>query len=287
MRSLRFYITLAGVLFGFPSWAQSGWVRPKGEAYLQAGYHYFQSNTYFNLSGESITTNYFRQHTVSFYGEYGLTDRWDVILSMPLYRANSFETTTWAQGIGDLRLEAKYALLTGPIPVSISVAPEIPTGPKNNFATNKEFVWDQINLPTGDGEWNVWSTLAASHSFYPVPVYVSAYGSYNFRTGFNGVDFRDQVRYGLEVGYQPCSSWWIILKGGAHITPDDEAQGVTDFTRGDGTNFMTGTLQIGYKVAPSWWLQAQVQQYFDGWHPRTNLYSAPLVGVSVAWELKP
>ncbi|HAA19895.1 MAG TPA: hypothetical protein DCR93_25335 [Cytophagales bacterium] len=281
----RFLLLAALFLFPVALSAQSGWVKKQGQAYVQAGYQFFQGDQFYNINGDRVTTSNFRQHTLYLYGEYGITDRLDVLVSMPLYRLNSFETTDWAHGIGDLRLELKYGILTGKVPVSISIAPEIPTAPGDNFATNRELAFEMINLPTGDGEWNVWSTVAASHSFHPLPLYVQGFGAYNFRTGYNDSQFRDQIRYGVEVGYQPGPKWWIMARGNALVTLGEQTNAFADFIRSDGTNFMAAGLAVNYSVTDQWDIVLQAQTFFDGWHARTNLYSAPLVGLGVAWSL--
>ena len=264
------------------AWGQSGWVKSKGEAYLQVGYQGFQSNQYYTLQGNLLTTNTFRQHSLYFYGEYGLTDRWDVLLSMPMYRFNSFESTTWAHGIGDLRVELKYGVLTGQVPVSISVAAEVPTAKGDNFATNRELVFEQINLPTGDGEWNVWLTAAGSHALAELPIYLQGYAAYNLRTGYADSQFRDQLKYGVEVGYQPGKKWWLMARAMAFTTLGEAQNQFTDFIRGEGTQFMAAGLAVNYTFVEHWALVAQGQTYFDGWHPRRNLYSAPMLSVGLA-----
>lgn len=281
---MRYLIIFLLLLPLAPIHAQSGWVKAPGQTYLQASYQGFVSNQYYNPLGERLTTETFRQQSLQFYGEYGLTQRWDLILSMPLYRFNSFTTTTWAHGIGDLRVELKYGLLTGKIPVAISIAPELPTGPNDNFATNRERAFEQINLPTGDGEWNIWTTLAASHSFYPLPLYLSTHAAFNYRTGYQGTNFRNQIKYGVELGYQPTKSIWLIGRAGALVTIGDPTTTITVFPRGDGTTYMSGSLAASYQFSPQWSLVGNLQGYFDGWHARTNIYTGTTFTLGFAWE---
>lgn len=264
--------------------AQSGWVRDKGSFYGQLSYTYFGSDQFFNLSGDQLTTNTFFQHTTNLYAEYGLTNRLTVIGQMPLFRVNQFNTTSPAAGIGDLQLQVKYALLKGSFPVAIAIAPELPTAKGDNFATNKEFALERINLPTGDGEFNVWSFLSASHSFDPFPLYVSAYAGYNVRTQYNNKAFRDQIKYGIDLGYFLTEK--IILQANlqAFTTLGDE-QLSGDFIRSDGTQYNSAGLGLFYKAGEHLRFLVQAQQYFDGWYGRRNLYSGSGLTIGAAWEM--
>ncbi len=94
--------------------------------------------------------------------EYGLTDKFSIIANLTLQTFNGFETTETVSGLGDLRLEFKHALLKKYFPLAVSVAPEIPIGKANNFANSIFNIFERINLPSGDGEFNVWTTLASS-----------------------------------------------------------------------------------------------------------------------------
>ena len=151
--------------FPFLLMAQGGWTRAPKSWFLKFDAAHLNSDRYINPIGGELKTSAFRQTNFSFYGEYGFRERLTFIAQGPLLRLNSFETTEIAAGIGDLRLEAKYRLTNNRLPVSISIAPEFPTGRANAFAANKANPADVINLPTGDGEFNVWTTLAASKTF--------------------------------------------------------------------------------------------------------------------------
>jgi hypothetical protein len=190
-------------------YSQSGWTRQRNTFFVKASFNLFSSSEYYTPDGDNLETTLFNQQSLNLYGEYGISDRLTAIVSFPLLKLNSFENTEIASGVGDLKVEAKYALLRKNIPLSLAVAPEFPIGSENNFAQNKLSVIDQINLPTGDGEFNVWSTLAASHSFHPLPIYVSLSTAYNFRTQYDGFAFRDQVKFNFEVGYKVIDKIWL------------------------------------------------------------------------------
>lgn len=284
MKTLYLFLALLVLSAHLPLLAQSGWNRNKGSFYTQVSYVYFSSTNFYNLAGDQLSTNRFEQQGLNFYGEYGLLDRLTLVASMPLIRANRFETTERAIGIGDLQIQAKYSLLQGKFPLAVIVAPEFPTAPGDNFASNKLIPQDRINLPTGDGEFNVWTFLAASHSFYPLPIYASVYGGYNFRTGYKGKNFSNQMSFGLEAGYTFKEK--ITLKASIRAFDTQGNQLLSgDFIRSDGTSFTAWSGGIFYKVNKNLRLLLDFQSYFDGVFFRKNLYSSPSYALGLAWEM--
>ncbi|MEZ4826454.1 MAG: hypothetical protein R3C61_09185 [Bacteroidia bacterium] len=278
-------LLLAFVFFVSGLTAQSGWTREPGQGYVKAGVQGFASDQYYNLAGDLLTTSQFRQQAVSLYGEYGIGKRLTVIAAFPLLKVNSFETTEAVAGIGDLRAELKYAILKGSFPVALSVAPELPTGSRNNYSQNKTTSFERINLPTGDGELNVWTTLAASHSFYPFPAYVSVYGSFNYRTGFNGSAFRNQVKAGAEIGYQIKGKLWVNGRLGAQKTLGQPGTPV-DFIRGDGTEYTSLGFGAAYSITKKLSLTLEYQNYLDLIFARKNLYTGHIFSAGISYEWK-
>lgn len=266
-------------------YSQSGWTRKKNTYFLKASVNLFSSDTYYTPDGEKLTTTQFRQQAISFYGEYGITDRLNVIVNFPMLKANSYETTEPVVGIGDLKVEFKYALLIKKIPLTIGIAPEFPTGSANNFSKSKINSIDQINLPTGDGEFNVWTTLAASHSFYPVPAYISLSTAYNYRTQYKGFTFRDQVKFNLEVGYKLLDKIWLNGTISAQSSVS-KSNGTTDFIRGEGTEFTAFGLGAAYEFVKHWSVSLETWAYSDIVFNQKNIYSAPTYSIGVFYEIK-
>ena len=182
---------------------QGGWVRQKKSLFLKTDVSSLEAENFYNVTGSKLKTNAFKQNTIGIYGEYGIHDRFTILLNAPILRINSFETTEKVFGMGDPRIGIKYRLTPADkLPIAISIEPELPLGRKNAFAKNLDNKNDIINLPTGDGEFNIWSTLALS-----IPLssrlYVSGYGAYNMRTTFEGEKFRNLYQIGGEIGFSP------------------------------------------------------------------------------------
>jgi hypothetical protein len=265
--------------------AQSGWTRKKNTYFVKTSFNLFSSSEYYTPDGEKLKTTQFNQQSFNLYGEYGISDRFTAIINFPMLKLNSYDNTETASGIGDLKIELKYALLRKNIPLTLAVAPEFPTGSKNNYAQNKLSAIDQINLPTGDGEFNVWSTLAASHSFHPLPIYMSLSTAYNFRTQYNGFTFRDQVKFNFEAGYKLLNKIWLNGTLSAQ-TSVGKLTGATDFIRGEGTEFTAYGLGAAYEFVKHWSVSLQTWGYSDFIFDRKNIYSAPTYSIGVFYEIK-
>ena len=277
-----FLLSLVGLLPIYMA-AQSGWTRaPKG-LFLKLDGSYLNATKYYNPDGNELTTSAFRQASLNMYGEYGFRKRLTFIVQAPLLRLNSFETTETVAGIGDLRLEVKYRLTgNNALPVSLSIAPELPTGRANAFAQNKNFPTDRINLPTGDGEFNVWATLAASKSFGKW--YASVFAAYDFRTKYEGKAFRDLYQFGLEAGYNPWKPLWLNAKLRAQFSEGNSLHPDLGFVRGDATTYTLVSAEAFYKFSKNWGASATLLSGGNWVAPFRNIYIAPYFSVGVVYE---
>jgi hypothetical protein len=265
--------------------AQSGWTKAKKEGFYQLSFNRFSSDEYFTLAGDQLKTNEFTQNSLVLYGEYGLTDKLTVIANWPLQVWNGFSSTETVSGLGDLRLEFKQALLKKYLPLSIAIAPEIPIGKANNFAQSKLNDFESINLPSGDGEFNVWTTLAASFSLPNAPLYGNLYGAYNYRTQYQGVTFTDQFGVGIELGYKVADLVWINSRVNG-LTPVKDVLIATDFVRGDGTAYTSYSFGAAIPIYKQINLSLNYRNFADFIFDRKNLYSAGTFSIGVYYERK-
>lgn len=274
-------------LFALPAnvIAQSGWTKAKKEGFYQLSFNRFSSEDYFTLAGDQLQTNEFTQNSLVFYGEYGFTDKLTLIANWPLQVWNGFSSTETVSGLGDLRLEFKHALLKKYLPLSISVAPEIPIGKANNFAQSRLNDFESINLPSGDGEFNVWTTLSTSFSLHNTPLYANFFGAYNLRTSYQDIQFTDQIGLGMEVGYKVANLVWINgrINGLVSVT---EVLVATDFVRGDGTEYTSYSFGASVPVYKQISLSLNYRNYADFLFERRNLYSAGTFSLGVIYERK-
>ena len=169
-------------------------------------------------------------------------------------------------------------------PLTISIAPEIPTGRSNAFASNKLNPQDKINLPTGDGEFNVWSTMAASGSVGKI--YSTIYASYNFRTKYMGLDFRDLYQVGFEFGVNAINNLWVNTKVRAQYSTGESKHIDLGFVRGDATTYTLISFETFYKVSKKIGISATFLSGSEFLAPFKNIYIAPYFSFGVIYENK-
>jgi hypothetical protein len=273
------------LLFSLEVAAQSGWTKGKKEGFYQLSYQSMTSKDYYTLGGELLETNQFSQQSMVFYGEYGVTDRFTIIANLPLQTWNGFETTEKVSGLGDLRLEFKHAILKKYLPLTISVAPELPIGKANNFAKSTINDFEQINLPSGDGEFNVWSTIASSFALPKAPFYGTIFAAYNVRTEYDGIQFSDQYALGAEIGYHIASKVWVNARLNALATVGD-VRVATDFVRGDGTEYTSFSFGASVPIYKQVNLSLNYRNFNDLIFDRKNIYSSGVVSIGVYYERK-
>ncbi len=202
---MRPYILLfAALLFSAPLLRAGGpWPQEKNGGYLKLSEFWIVADEHFTSGGETdpnVTSGFY---STNLYGEYGLTDRWTAIVNAPLFaRAtvnNLLSGTTnevieegdAINSIGDIEIGIKYGLITDKkIVVAASLFLGLPTG--------QDVGGRQMNLQTGDGEFNQYLRLDAGTSLGNS--YVSAYAGFNQRTN----NFSDEWRAGLEAGTTFC-----------------------------------------------------------------------------------
>jgi len=215
------------------------------------------------------------------YGEYGLTDRLTAVLDLPLLVLNNFSTTNTVGGLGSARLGLKYGIAKK-IPISFAVEVEVPTDDGINFSTAKEpnslGTFDQINLPTSDGEFNVWTTLAVSHSFGNGKTFGSLFVSTNFRTQ----GFSHQFQSGLEIGHLFFDKLYLITKLRIQERLNDGNGQSASFLYGEGTTFTHYGVTGMYKLTDKLSLIGSATDISSFLVDRKNIYDGFTFSVGVA-----
>jgi hypothetical protein len=267
--------------------AQNGWTRKAKSFYAQATLSNFSSKDYYSINGTLFNTgSTFKNSGLLLYGEYGLTDRFTLVFDMPLLVLNRFNTTKTVAGLGNATLGIKYGLFKK-LPVSLQVDFEIPTDDGIKFSDAKEAnelgIIEQINLPTSDGEFNIWTTLAVSQSLPNGKTFASLYSRVNFRTE----SFSHQFQAGLEVGHLFFDRLYLIGKlkiqeklGGK----DGEVNAGASFLYGEGTTFTSYGVTAMYNLNKQIKLVASVTDYGDFFTDRRNIYGGRTYTLGVAIE---
>ncbi|SDX59204.1 hypothetical protein [Hymenobacter psychrophilus] len=274
-------LLLAGRLLGTggPAHAGGGWIRPAGGAYAKIGLTSVNTNKYYTLAGQEITTNRFTQQVASLYAEVGLGHHLEAVLSFPAYRRARFSASTATQGIGDAQLGLRYGVLRGAWPLAVSVTAELPTGNPDARGTNTSNSQIAIALPTGDGEFNIWTHAVLSHSFFE-QLYGTVDAGFNARTK----GFTNQYSYSAQVGYLLLRKVWLTgtVRTLANVQTPRSGR-LASIGIGEGVAYSTAALGANYAATDHLWFTAD---WATGFGKLRNVYAGSQFTVGVAWEWK-
>ncbi|MFH4966389.1 hypothetical protein V8G69_15415 [Gaetbulibacter sp. M235] len=274
------------ILMVFQVSAQSGWTRKAKSYYLLSSLSYYSSKDYYTTEGNlSNTGSRFNSSALLFYGEYGVTDRITASLDLPVIMLNSFSSTETVGGVGSVNLGLKYKLFKK-APIAFQAIFEIPTNNGINLARAKKAnelgTFDEINLPTSDGEFNVWANLIASKSFPDGKTYGSIYTGINFRTN----SFSNQFHAGAEVGHLFFKRLYLIgkLRIQEKLDSGNENQNGS-FLYGEGTTFTSLGLNAIYKLGRHLSVLTGYADYTDLLVKRKNIYDGGIFTLGISFGI--
>ena len=248
-RGLPLFLVLA-LLAG--DTAAQAWVQEPGGIYLKLSGSYLFTREQFNHTGDredifseklSRTDTWFRDVSIMGYVEYGLTENYTIVASVPVKILTSRETKTVLPlvaritrengDLGDLWLSVRRQVLRMPFAVAVQAGVKVPLGydqrPENNGPG--------LGTSERDGEIN----LILGKSLYPWPAYVAAGVGYRRR---DGGTFHDEILFNVEGGYTAGPLFLKLRFDGLKNTedPPDLSQVVSNANVGD---------QDIYKLSPT------------------------------------
>ena len=274
---LFFFTFCAQYLIG-----QNGWTQDKGKYYTQANIAHFSSNKFYGTEGNLFDGGSdFKSTALHVYGEYGISSRLTSTLNLP-FIFHRFSTTETVSSLGSIDLGLKYRLLKN-FPLSIQADFSIPTTDGIQFAQSKVAnqlgTFDEINLPTSDGEFNIWTTLAASKSTQNGNTFFGLFGAVNFRTE----SFSNQLKIGGEVGHLFFDKLYLI--GKVNILDrigDGESSGTASFLFGEGTSYTSFNFTTMFKLNERLMLLGSLSNVSGTFVKRRNVYSGTSFSIGVA-----
>jgi len=167
---LRRYLCLV-VLFALAGGATvqaDGWTQRRGHGYYKMGFRMVRATHYYEPGGNKIGIPTVGDYVVSFYGEYGITNRLTAVAYVPFFERITLNKQVGrdsgvalfegdaVNGIADAEAGLRFGLLQGGATVfSVGLKLGLPIG--NDQQVNA--------LLTGDGEFNQLLTLEVGHSF--------------------------------------------------------------------------------------------------------------------------
>ena len=179
------------------------WSKGKGKGYYKLSAWYLNTDQHFTDTGEIDPNATRTQFNLNFYGEYGISNKLDVIAYVPFFaratQNNVFSATNGSliqpgegvNSIGDIDLGLNYNFFKkGNWSASARLIFGLPTGEDAGGSDG--------SYQTGDGEFNQYLSglLGYSTSFNGTPFYAKSYIGINNRTQ----NFSDEFRFGLESG---------------------------------------------------------------------------------------
>ncbi len=185
------------------------WVKQRGEYFFKLTSSYLYTTEEFNsdgdrqnINGEDIlrTDSSFREVAFAAYIEYGLTDHFTLVASVPFkvltteevdQIASGFRSTRVTRtngGLGDLNLFVRLPIVQKSFAMSVQPGLKIPLGYEQNPDNNGPAL--------GSGEIDGEVHLIAGWSLYPLPSYLTAAAGYRVRGG----DLHDEFLFAAEGG---------------------------------------------------------------------------------------
>lgn len=248
----------------------SQWTKGKGNGYYKLSVWYLEADQHYTDTGD-IDPNATRgQFNLSFYGEYGLSDKIDIISYVPLFSRNfqndivsgtTSEVITEGEAInsiGDIDIGMRYGFLKKTkIVASVGLTLGLPTG-------NSEGGSDG-SFQTGDGEFNqlINTTFGIPFKLGNTPAYAKSYVGFNNRTQ----GFSDEFRAGAEVGFQFVERLWILgrlnilesLRNGSL-----SAQNSQGSIFANNIEFMAAGIEVSFSFSDKWGISANYTSAFRG-----------------------
>jgi len=211
LKKILFTIALT-VLFSTTVFSQ--WTKGKANGYYKLSAWYLKADQHYTDTGKTdpnITRN---QFNISLYGEYGISNKFDIITYIPFFsRAVENDEISGTTGqilskgeafnsFGDMEIGVRYGVLkTDKYALSASLKLGLPTG-DNSGGSDGSF-------QTGDGEFNqlLQTNLGTSFAIGSIPSYAKLYLGLNNRTK----GFSDEFRTGIELGANISKNkLWLI-----------------------------------------------------------------------------
>lgn len=208
-------IKLSLVFIFVTNLSYSQWNKGKGNGYYKLSASSLVADEHYTSTKEidpNITRGNF---VVSAYGEYGLTEKFDIIAYVPLlarvYQNEQVSRTTGnvinegesVNSIGDIDLGLRYGILKNDfLALSTTVKLGLPTGKKSGGKDG--------SLQTGDGEFNQLLQLDLGIPFKlgSQNLYGKIYSGFNNRTK----GFSDELQFGAEIGTKFYNKIFVAIK---------------------------------------------------------------------------
>ncbi|MGB1296218.1 MAG: transporter [Flavobacteriales bacterium] len=217
------YITLFSIIGIYQSIAQSAWTKKESEGYLQ--FQYNTIPTYDEVFQESGDESLFphreqSQHSLNFYGEYGLTDKTTIIGHVPLsimHTGELNENIDW--DVIDINSSKKE---------TITALGNIEFGVRHKLYSKSVEISGQLNVHLNTSTYDKESGIRTGYDAYSFIPTINIGKGWNksYIQGFTGAalrtnDYFQSFKIGIEYGYKIHEHVWAIAFIDGLITMDE------------------------------------------------------------------
>lgn len=278
MKTKPFLLSI--LLFTSYQISSAQWTKGKNNAFLKVSAWNLKYDQYYTNSGGTENTTEKSFFNVNIYGEYGISNKVDILTYIPFFSSNKQEKLTQNEtlnSIGDIDVGLRYSILKkNNWALSTTLKLGLPTG-KSNAGSDNSF-------NTGDGEFNQLLTTALGYSstFNKTPYYSKAYIGFNNRTN----NFSDEFRAGFEFGALLFNSkFWAIarlnnttsLKNTPTINNNNQGN-----IFGNNVQYTSFGIEGAYKISDKIGISIGADSAFNA----KNIAAAPSINGGVFFDLK-
>ncbi|MFH1153854.1 MAG: hypothetical protein V1793_08560 [Pseudomonadota bacterium] len=226
------------------------WTEDKGAVYHKLTVNSYEADEAFNDSENTVPLadhGKFSDTNISYYLEYGISDRLTALGSVSLKQLESDTDIRVARtdGFSDLDLGLKYRLLSGDMGVvSVQGLVKVP-----------ELYDEDEAVAMGNGQYDVEFRILYGRSLYPVvPGYFNIEAGYRFRADEPADELRYLVEFGMDITQAIYSR--LKLDGILGMNNQDSATDVSDNPTTT-LNCDLGKLELalGFKLSNRWNLE--------------------------------
>ncbi len=221
------------------------WVAEKGRGYTKVGVSDYKATDFF---GDQPDFGEFEGTSVSFYGEYGLGNKWGIYTSalyQDIKQTTARGETSSNSGLGDLDIGLKYQWQADPFVLSTSFAVKLPN------------LYDEDDaLPLGNGQEDYEFRVLLGKSLNRFG-YLGLELGYRFRTD----EPSDEIRYLIEYGVNLTDNLYFRTK----LDGIESANNADSFETLSGNLSRTPEFNIGKLEITAGWNFGQSNYESGGW----------------------
>ncbi len=226
---MAFLLLLAGCFF-ISNEAFSAWTQAKGHSYNSLTLSYYKTTkTYTTLVTEGPAARVVNTHTkpfasedeeftstkITYYGEYGITDKITAILSVPYDWQRSNDTLRFAgeagpSGIGDINLGLRHKLVDNILGSGVLSSAQVEVKVPEAYRYDNPL----HDLSLGDGQYDTTLAILFGRGLPGGYIWVNAGYKWRFKNSeYEDLSFKpsDQIKVTIGGGYTVSS--WLMISG--------------------------------------------------------------------------